>query len=275
LPIGDSLIVPFECDLCIFRKIQGINPQKGNAQDDITLACIRRANLDAFWSRAEPTVRGNLSNLRRIVDVSQSAGMHGPFLSTGPLPNYDHCGYEMAVDMLLLSRRKGNHDGSHLQYETLRHYSTAYANFMRVSSEATSSVKAMVDEKGRYTRFSEDPCGSVWYTRFKEGCKQRMGQDIRSNLAFFTEVVVAILKSITGKYKDASSKEEVCWWMTFGAYVAFSYVLSLRVGEALLFDLSEIKKELEYPDPRFLPILLYGKLNREVNGHRHVVPCIK
>jgi hypothetical protein len=272
---GDNLLVPFECDLCIFRKLQGINPQKGKAQDDIVMCAIRRANLDSFWSRAAPTVRGNLSTITRIAEVSRTAGMRGPFWSVGPLPDYDHCGYEMAVDTLLLSKRKGNYDGGHLQYETLRHYSTAYANFMRASNEATSSVKAMVDEKGNYTRFSEDPCGSLWYSRFKEGCKRRMGQEIRSNMAFSTDLVVAILQNITARYENASSKGEVIRWMTFGAYAAFSYVLSLRGGEALLFDLGEIIKELENPDARFLPIVLHGKLKGETDGHKHVVPCTK
>jgi hypothetical protein len=272
---GDSLMVPFECDLCIFRKLKGINPLKGDAQDDIVMASIRRANLDAFWSRAEPTVRGNRSNLTRILSVSQTAGMPGPFLSRGPLPDFDHCGYEMAIDLLLLSRRKGNYSEDHIQSETLRKYSTAYANFMRASSEATSTAQALVDAKGNYTRFSNDPCGSLWFSRFKEGCKRRMGQDVRSNLAFSTELIVAMLASITARYKDADSKEEACRWMTFGAYVAFSYVLSLRGGEALLFDLGEILKELQTPDPRFLPIVLHGKLKGEVNDHRHVVPCTK
>jgi hypothetical protein len=116
---GDSLIIPFECDLCVFRKLKGISPLKGHVQDDLVMACIHRANLDMCWSRAEPTVRGNLSNLGQIVSISQAAGMLGPFLSHGPFPNYDHCGYEMLVDMLVASRQKGNDLVDPLQYEML------------------------------------------------------------------------------------------------------------------------------------------------------------
>jgi hypothetical protein len=272
---GDSLVCPFECDLCVFRKMKGLSPQSGNIQDDLVLGCIRRANLDVFWSRATDTVKGNFDNVKRIQGISQALGLDGPFESHGPLPGYDHCGYEMAVAMLMASRRKGRYSKDHLQWETLRKYSTAYANFMRASNAATQATMALVDEKGNYTRFSTDPCGSFWFSRFKEGCKRRMGQDVRSNMAFSTDLVVAILENVTARYQDAASVKEACRWMTFGAYVAFSYVLSLRGGEATLFDLGEILEELKTPDPRFLPIVLYGKLKGEVRDHRHVVPCVK
>jgi hypothetical protein len=56
---GKHLLVPFECDLCIFRKVQGGNPVLPNPQDSLLIACIRRASLDLFWSRAKGTASGN------------------------------------------------------------------------------------------------------------------------------------------------------------------------------------------------------------------------
>jgi hypothetical protein len=47
---GDHCMVPFECDLCIFRKLKRRSPDLTNPGDDLLLACIRQINLDAFWS---------------------------------------------------------------------------------------------------------------------------------------------------------------------------------------------------------------------------------
>jgi len=37
---GDHLLVPYECDLCVFRKLKGCNPNMGRPQDDLLLASI-------------------------------------------------------------------------------------------------------------------------------------------------------------------------------------------------------------------------------------------
>ena len=56
---GDHALIPFECDLCIFRKLKKMNPVAGRPGDDLLLSCIRRINLDAMWSRASSTVEAN------------------------------------------------------------------------------------------------------------------------------------------------------------------------------------------------------------------------
>ena len=47
---GDHLLTPFECDLCIFRKLRKQSPIQNNAKDKLLLLMIRQMNLDAFWS---------------------------------------------------------------------------------------------------------------------------------------------------------------------------------------------------------------------------------
>jgi hypothetical protein len=101
---GDHLLVPFECDLCIFRKLRKTDPLPSNPPDDLLLACVRRMNLDAFWSRAQDTVHGKRDKLADKLSLSQLVGLEGPCIHDGPYPDYDHCGYEVAIDMLLMSR---------------------------------------------------------------------------------------------------------------------------------------------------------------------------
>ena len=55
---GDHLLVPFECDTCIFRKLRN-DPNPWSEADILLMATIRGAHLDTFWSRAPDTVNGN------------------------------------------------------------------------------------------------------------------------------------------------------------------------------------------------------------------------
>jgi len=52
---GDHLLLPFQCDLCVFRNLTCRNPH-ANSPDDFLLCCIRRVNLDAMWGREPSTV---------------------------------------------------------------------------------------------------------------------------------------------------------------------------------------------------------------------------
>jgi hypothetical protein len=47
---GDHFMAPFECDLCVFRKLRKLDPIPRDPEDNLLLGCIRRMNLDAFWS---------------------------------------------------------------------------------------------------------------------------------------------------------------------------------------------------------------------------------
>ena len=57
---GDNLLVPFECDFCVFGKLFDHVPSTGNPKDVWAMSCIRRVILDAFWSRSKSTVNNNV-----------------------------------------------------------------------------------------------------------------------------------------------------------------------------------------------------------------------
>jgi hypothetical protein len=54
---GDSTFCPFECDECFFFRLTGSASQHELLKHQTLLDLIRRANLDAFWSRAPRNVR--------------------------------------------------------------------------------------------------------------------------------------------------------------------------------------------------------------------------
>ena len=68
---GDHLLTPFECDLCIFRKLRKDNPNPKSQADILLMATIRRANLDAFWSRAADTVNAHRLRLLKGMRLSE------------------------------------------------------------------------------------------------------------------------------------------------------------------------------------------------------------
>jgi hypothetical protein len=49
---GDHFLCPFQCDLCLFRNIQGRSPLfgEGKMSDVVLLRALRSANLDDVWS---------------------------------------------------------------------------------------------------------------------------------------------------------------------------------------------------------------------------------
>ena len=131
---GDHLLTPFECDRCIFIKLKGRQPVREANRDKLLMAAIRRVNLDAMWSRKATTVARNLEGVRRIINTSATVGLQGPFKSYGPMPLYDHCGYEIAIDMVLASKLPGRYNKQYLQFDAIRKLRTSYGNFERISS---------------------------------------------------------------------------------------------------------------------------------------------
>ena len=132
---GDSLTVSFECDLCILRKLKSCDPLAGSPQDKHLMACIRRMNLDAFWSWATATVKGNMGKSRQMVYFSETVGLSGPFIHEGPFPNFDHCGYEVAINMILHSTNRGRYRVYHGQYDTIRKAQSTFGNQVRSSPQ--------------------------------------------------------------------------------------------------------------------------------------------
>ena len=74
---GDHLLIPFECDLCIFRKLRRTEPIDSSHKDNILLECIRRANIDALWSRESSTVEANRKRVEKQLQLSQSVVLSG------------------------------------------------------------------------------------------------------------------------------------------------------------------------------------------------------
>ena len=91
------------------------------------------------------------------------------------------------------SRGKGLYHDDHKQFDTVRVFRTAYHNQAACSALNSGSILSLGHEKGEYQRFAREATASVWYQRFSQGCKKRMGQDWRPNRAISNELVHRLL----------------------------------------------------------------------------------
>ena len=272
---GDHSLVPFECDLCIFRKLRAQDPDLTSHTDTLLLAVIRRANLDAFWSSASSTVASRRSRIKASQRFSERLGLSGPYSQIQSLPNYDHCGYEVACQILLHSLNPGRNNHNHVQWDTIRQLRTCFSNFVRSSNAANQFTLAINDNRGAYQRIGNDVCGSFWFSRFRSGCKNRMGQFSKQNKDFSIPLLLAILEEGDRLYRQSSSLEDAHKWSIFLCYSALSYVISLRGNEVFFLDLDGLNT---YNPPHLsqdhFVIALLGKIKGEANIASHLIPCI-
>jgi hypothetical protein len=271
---GDHMMVPFECDLCIFRKLRGQTPASANHPDDLLLACIRRMNLDAFWSRTRGTVNGNRDKVAFAIKLSNPVGLAGPYEADGHLPEFDHCGYEVAIEMVLHSRRSRTHSKDYVQFETIQKLQSSFSNHCLASAQSNRSSLSLGDQKGRYQRFATDPCASFWFHHFVKGARLRMGQDWRPNKAIPIELLLLVLETADLKVQEATSLREKDCWISFHTYVVICYVLTLRGCEGFLCDLAGLHRKFETGGSRYVVIALLGKIKGESGDRAHLIPCV-
>jgi hypothetical protein len=149
--------------------------------------------LEPFRKHGEWTVGSS----KKGIALSKLVGLEPPYLEPGPLPDFDHCGYGMAIQLLLKPREAGRYHTSHQQWDTVRRMSMAYRNQVRASGAANSSTLSVGEADGKkYSRICGDPCSSLWYSRFSAGCKGRMGQDWRPDRAMTPKLMKVLFSKI-------------------------------------------------------------------------------
>jgi hypothetical protein len=96
---GDHLFCPFECDSCAFFRLKRNLPRPESRTDSLLLTYIRRANLDAFWSRRPGTVEGMRRLFFSQAEVGDFFGFE-MFDRIGPFPHDYDSGIRSAIGTL-------------------------------------------------------------------------------------------------------------------------------------------------------------------------------
>lgn len=180
----------------------------------------------------------NTAQVQKMLESCRLLRLHGPFLAPGLLPYDDHCGYEVAMLMVVASRGKGKYSGSHKQWDTIRKIRSTYSNQVRAAAISNFQSLSLADNQGSsYQRLAPDPCGSLWFQRFMAGCKKRMGQDWRPNRAISVELMAELLRAAELKAMASPDAAACNKWVMAGGYFCVCFVLSLRSTEGLLANL--------------------------------------
>jgi len=271
---GDHLLIPFECDYCVHIKLKGYLPDMLNATDKLLMATIRRMILDAFWSRESSTVKANVRKAKKMIQVANSVGLPGPFWISAPPQPFDHCGYQVAIVILLLSREPGKYSSSYTQYDTVRAYRSTFSNFIRASSKNNNITKSLGDFNGNYQRIVEDECASLFFKRFMEGLRCRMGQVVKPNLALSIPLLLELVKRIQHRLLESEHEDERHIVSSILTYITISYTISLRGPEGFLLDLRGLNANWNNSN-NYIVISLIGRLKGERHDLTHLVPCVK
>jgi len=270
---GDHLVTPFQCDICVFRNLHGRNP---GAHDDLVMACIRQANLDACWGREKATVASTLRAVRQTIQLLGPVGVPPPFPALGPFPVGDEFGYAMAIAMLLKSRQPGRY-ANYQQFETLRKLRAGFSNVFMASSASQGSLRLMGGDKAKQ-HLCNCPTNSLWFERFAKGCLSRMGQIVRQDRAVSLELMHALCSLLEQEWEAASGLKEKAQIASLGAYSVVAFCGSFRGPEVFMTDLFGLFKYgnecLTAGGKEYVMIPLLGRFKNEIGDQYHLTPLI-
>ena len=263
---GDHLCCPFQCDQCHFWNIRHRDPIRGHQPDELTLVCIRRANLDAFWARERSTVHYNTRQLAKYLNSCALVGDPAPLKPKGPWGEGDHFGMKLAIALLLRSLDRGNYT-SNVQFETVRKVRSALSNYVHASAGGIES--SFIAEEGGVSSLTTSPSNSAFFRRFMKGMHKRMGDVWIPDRAI---TISETLAAFTILEKDWEQMRQVGDLLGMQRVVLTAVMLiagffgGLRGEEITRMDLGLIRKHWEeaiYSDQPHVPMMLQGRFKRE------------
>jgi hypothetical protein len=239
---GDNFMTMFQCDLCHFRNIQERDPVDGDELDVCALRNIRRANMDALWSREPSTVRTNLATLRKFCSYGEGKlGYDTAVLipTMGPFPVKDDCGMRVASVSTERSLDKGVNEKT-VQHGTVRKFRSVFSNMWHASVEGGQDAVAVRNT----SKLIQTSCPTFgeWFERFGLGLHKRMGDVVRQDRAVSVDVMRALMEEFEKDWKVVTERggenEEVEKILFPALFAIVAYVVALRGEEVPLMDVA-------------------------------------
>lgn len=260
---GDHMMCPFQCDMCHFYNLQGRRPGI-KPQDDVLMMCIRRANLDAFWSRESATVEANRREGIRVLGLSARLGIDDPYPERRTFPVTDSFGMLVACQSLLRSLDLGINTRT-IQFETMRKLRSHYSNYYHTLPNGTG-LTTIADGRGTAT-FTGSPTYCYWFRRFMTGCHRRMGDTwLPDRATTIDEILHAyiILEEDWAKFqedRDMQLQTALAAMILVGGFSG-----ALRGEELPKIELGAIRKHWEeaihHPRSPHVPLVLSGRFKQ-------------
>ena len=203
---GDHLFCPFECDGCAFFRLKRRLPDPKSRVDSLLQVFIRRANLDAFWSRRPGTVEGMRRLFFAQAEVGDFFGFE-MFDRIGPFPHDYDSGMRSAIGSLWQSQRPGRHEEKQ-KYSSIRKVRSLHTNLHNASAEAASSTLVWRSDKGRFITTTA-PSDREWHVRFMSGLHSRIGDRRKRDAAISIEQMSAVQTFLEVEWRDATERQDV------------------------------------------------------------------
>ena len=239
---GAHLMMPFQCDLCLFRTLFKRNPRRVMA-DKENLIILQRINLDVIWAREPSTIAKNMGTLNNLIVTCEASGFSPELPSLGPFPLEDCIGLAVAFSMIVQSSRPGRHSKLYTQFATIRKQRSAFSNLHNASKEAVTTGQVLSAGHQTSARITHCPTNSIWFGKWISGCETRMGFIIKQNKAVSIDVMLALVESfqqdIIHAQKGSWERQKLCLGLSFSV---IAFAASLRGSEGLKVDLPILKK---------------------------------
>ncbi|KAL7568367.1 hypothetical protein ACA910_012089 [Epithemia clementina (nom. ined.)] len=148
-------------------------PSEASTKDQLLLICIKRANLDAVWSRERSTVSKNRTEMAGFLHSADTLGIDCPLPERGLFPVGDTTGMGTACTMLVKTLQAGR-NADCIQFETARNICSTVSNFIHTTPFGSgASTVGTSDRSGLF--FLGSPTNSLWFRQLMLGCHCRMG----------------------------------------------------------------------------------------------------
>jgi hypothetical protein len=244
---GDHLFCPFECDMCSFHRLRG-RPSVTDAPEDKTLlAFIRRANLDAFWSRRPGTVSGLRMLFREQVEVGETFGFE-MFPPLGPYGRDYQSGMKAAIGILSRCQRPGR-DEDKLKWSSARKARTVHTNVHAASARGAEGAMVWRSERSRFIA-TTSPTETTWFNAFMTGARARMGERPKQDAAISVAVMKCkqeLLEHAWMQALESGDAREQRNVAEHGAFFLFLYCGSLRGFEGPKVLLTSLRNQIVAP----------------------------
>jgi len=231
----------------VFYRIRGHNPTPGTAADEKLLVYIRRANLDAFWSRRPGTVYGLNNIFAEQVQVGVTFGFT-MFEPPGPFGRKYDSGMKAAVGILWRSQRPGLHEPK-MKYSSVRKARSLHTDFFNSSAQGVEGAIVWRSERARFVS-TKAPTDTAWFNAFMTGYKARVGERRKQDAAIPIDVMVALQGSLEEDWTEAlesGDKKRQRFLAEHGAFYLFLFCGSLRGFEGPKVVLTDLRKQVVRP----------------------------
>ena len=238
---GAHCSIPFQCETCWMRNLEGRNPGPG---DKAYVATIRRATLDGMSGKARDTLLGHRRRTLELIRNAERINKTPSLQPRGPLPLSDPVGMGLAVDIVQKSLVAVGRNEPVVQAETLRQLRATFSKNWDSSPEGIAETASFGKGTGR-VRPTSCPSQSEWYQDFWRGLEARMGFKSKANHPLSMAAMVEVIKYVKTDAAGAETAERSNYLWKFGAYLTVCTSASLRGYEGFYLELSGLRRYIE------------------------------